>query len=172
MVEIKWQIQSHSAESQGHSLCFRSHWALRCNSSTGRKEPSVGSMQLPGPLFSRFHHHSSLKRASSTSLNNSFMKWGSQKEQCFIRNSPEEISLGSGVCLYCWFHQCAPGWEFQGEVYISSMQLSEESQGRRLFLRTETSGHAASNRRIKSREMKKEDGEGGRKQSPSSTLAE
>lgn len=56
--------------------------------------------------------------------------------------------------------------------YISSLQLSEESQGRRLFLRTEASGHAAGNRRIKSREMKKEDGEGGRKQSPSSTLPE
>ena len=46
------------------------------------------------------------------------------------------------------------GWEFQGEV-------RKESQGRRLFLRTETSGYTAGNRRIKSREMKRMENEEG-----------
>lgn len=53
MVDIKWQIQSHSTESQGPGL-FQKFLGIEIQQQHSQiKEPCEGSTNLPGPLFSR-----------------------------------------------------------------------------------------------------------------------
>jgi hypothetical protein len=52
MIDIKWQIQSHSAESQGHGLSQKFLGTEIQQQLRQIKEPWEGSTDLPGPLFS------------------------------------------------------------------------------------------------------------------------
>lgn len=145
MVEIKWQIQSHSTDSQGHSLCFRSHWTLRRNSSSTdrQRNPVKGPCNLQGlcslgfqPLF--FLKMNKLDKSEQYPEGIMHFKilpswkWGPQKGQCFTENSVEKMCPGKWDYFFDVDSICGHlGWEFQGEVvHFLHVTLSEESQGR------------------------------------------